>query len=130
MQVRRVRKKFPAAARRRARLGGGDRRRFETYFELGLMGKFLALCFVAALLLAGGCAQSPAAEPQRPTLTLEQAKQLMLTGQVAEAFQTHSGCVVLTLRNGELESFMEPELDWVMHFARDNGLNEMRLPTE
>ena len=94
------------------------------------MGKYFATCGLALALLVGGCAHFTGSARRGPTLTLDQAKQLMLSGQFIEAFQAHSGCVVLTLRSGRYESFVEPELDWVVQFARDNGLTEVQLSTE
>jgi hypothetical protein len=87
-----------------------------------------------ACVLAVGCASSPSGlEAKRrgePTISLEKAQQLMLGGEVAEIFQPHVGCVILTLRDGRLETFEQPHLDWVLAFVREKKLEHIPVSME
>ena len=85
-----------------------------------------AACLLSLALLCAGCTStrpSPVkAAPGTELVSLDEAKSLMVSGQVKEIFQPHVGCVILTLRDGRLLSFDQPYLDWVVHFVRDSKL--------
>jgi hypothetical protein len=96
---------------------------------------FIVICMLCFLLSAVGCSSLPQANTSSAitveVIPLEQAKTLILSGQVKEIFQPHVGCVILTLSNGQYLSFDQPHLDWIIGFLRARGLdNEISLSME
>ena len=79
----------------------------------------IAICFASSV----GCQTQPhSSENIRPDISLDAAKDLMLSGRVQSIFQPHLGCVVLTLQDGQLLTFEQPHLDWVALFVKEQGL--------
>lgn len=83
--------------------------------------KFRDAVLAMLLVLTGACASVERRSPE-PDLTLDEAKTLIRSGAVAEIFQPHQGCVVLTLKNGRLHTFEQPYLDWVLEYVDEAGL--------
>ena len=75
-----------------------------------------------ALTLLAGCQTTPP-RSEEPDISLESAKELIVSGQVQSIFQPHHGCVVLTLKDGRILTFEQPHLDWVLSFVADSGLS-------
>ena len=85
-------------------------------------GKYslFAMCLGALL----GCStQGPLVRHNaKPTISLDSAKELIVSGQVQEIFQPHQGCVVLTLKDGKFLTFNQPYLDWILSYVKEHGL--------
>ncbi|MGH8083339.1 MAG: hypothetical protein ACREP7_22370 [Lysobacter sp.] len=81
---------------------------------------------VSALLLAIliGCKTAPS-HGQRPEISLDAAKNMIVAGQVQSIFQPHQGCVLLRLKDGRTLTFEQPHLDWVLLFVSDRGLSDV-----
>jgi hypothetical protein len=95
---------------------------------LGLMKRVIAICLFGFLLSAAGCSSlrqtnTSSAIPVE-VIPLEQAKALIVSGQVKEIFQPHVGCVILTLNSGQYLSFDQPHLDWIIGFLQERGLDD------
>lgn len=90
------------------------------------MKKFLrfSLMFMMLGLLHGCAGTSQISRSPKPDISLEDAKTLIISGQVREIFQPHQGCVLLTLKDDRLVSFEQPYLDWVLHFVDAQGLSK------
>ncbi|MGO1070648.1 hypothetical protein [Lysobacter sp. CA199] len=86
----------------------------------------LVLC--ALMAFAAACSSMPKAEPPRQdvrvVVSLDEAKRLMLSGQVEELFQPHQGPTTLMLKDGGSRCFVQPHLDWVFTFLKENGLQD------
>lgn len=85
--------------------------------------RFGLLCAMWAL--AAACSSTPrlaAGENTRIVVDLEEAKRLMLSGQVEEVFQPHHGPTTLLLKGGGSRCFVQPNLDWVLGFLKENQL--------
>jgi hypothetical protein len=91
---------------------------------LGPMRKFFRyfLVILCIALLLGCNAKDTMVRSHGPDITLEQAKDLIVSGKVREIFQPHQGCVILTMNDGHLLSFNQPHLDWIYDFVKDKGL--------
>ncbi len=84
----------------------------------------------ATLALSSACVHS-ARQSRAPDLSLEEAKALIGSGQVKELFQPHQGCVLLTMKNGTMHTFIQPYLDWVYYYVEQQGLlKSIQVSTE
>ena len=95
---------------------------------LGLMEKITAIVLLSFFLSGLGCVSrsqtSTSSAIPVALIPLEQAKSLIVSGQVKEIFQPHIGCVILTLKNGQYLSFDQPHLDWIIGFLQERGLDK------
>ncbi len=74
---------------------------------------------LSAFNLVAACADNP--DQAATTVSWEQAVDLINGGDVVSAFQAHNRLVTLNLRDGSVETAMEPELDDLFDVVRDCG---------
>ncbi len=80
------------------------------------------------LITLVGCQASPT-RSRSPEISLDEAKELILTRQVKSIFQPHQGCVLLMMKDSRYLRFEQPHLDWVVSFIADNKLLDV-IPVE
>ena len=92
------------------------------------VSKFVLL---ASMFLASCVSHKPTSPDEPEIVSLEVAREMILTGEVESVFQPHFGQVIMILNEGHIVSFEQPHLDWVISLIYDNDLiNDIQLATE
>ncbi len=78
-----------------------------------------SVVLTAAFLLLAGCAST--GEPRAPTVSWQEAIEIIKSGRVETVFQTHSLDVTLMLKDGGQISTREPSIDLVFDVIDECG---------
>ncbi len=78
-----------------------------------------SMVLAAAFLLMAGCAST--GEPATPTVSWQEAIEILKSGKVDSVFQTHSRVVTLIMKDGSELQTREPSIDLVFDVIDECG---------